>query len=253
MCRIILSLLILVAIISIATSFFTHNTLFKLQYHSLYKLYATNNAAITWITSKEISCNDNRITINNDNQCIASTNIKKGESLFMLPRGICLDSEKSEKLFGTTISSIKLKTGDLGLLALLLLYERSLGITSKYCYYIQSLPTQTPGILGWSQENIDKFILSTTRNIQIQLSTITNDITLLLSLTSQLSPYIPPADLTEESLKWALGKRDKITVNLDIYIHTLLLYHSSTYVHTTCCYDTLYSLTSAFIQLYQVR
>ena len=211
--RVILSLLILISITSIAISFITHKTSFKFKHHSLYKLYSTNNAAITWITSKEISSNDNRITINNDNQCIASTNIKKGESLFMLPRGICLDSEKSEKLFGTTISSIKLKTGDLGLLALLLLYERSLGIKSKCYSYIQSLPIQTPGILGWTQENINKFILSTTRNIQIQLSTITNDITLLLSLTSQLSSYIPPTDLTEESLKWALGKR-KITINV---------------------------------------
>ena len=172
---------------------------------------AVNAYLVALGTKKE----DTRITIKKQSTgsftAIASTDIKKGESLISVPLGICLDGKKASERFG--LISSRLRTGEYGMLALLLLSEKALGDSSKYATYINSLPEKAPGILSWSETQTQELVKSTTRNIQDQLDAIASDWTNVVSRLQ--SPALPSAVLTVEEFGWAMGIVKAKSVLLD--------------------------------------
>ena len=131
---------------------------------------AVNAYLVALGTKKE----DTRVTIKKQPTgsftAVATTAIKKGESLISVPLGICLDAKKATERFGSITS--RLRTGEYGMLALLLLSEKALGDSSKYSTYIKYLPEKAPGILSWSEAHTQELVKSTTRNVQDQLDAI---------------------------------------------------------------------------------
>jgi len=170
---------------------------------------------LEWIESKDIKNNDNKVTINPQSGiCIAKTALKDSEVMFSLPQGLCLDPEKSDRKFGSVISASQLRTGSLGMVALLLLYEVSLDSESKYAAYIRSLPIKTPGILGFPINELKEFVASTTRNIRSQLAAIEEDIETILSNKPLVSMFANDS-IDRERIKWAIGTTKARVVYID--------------------------------------
>ena len=176
---------------------------------------STTTSALEWMENKDIRNNEIKVTINpTSGICIAKTALKDSEVMFSLPQGLCLDPEKAERKFGSFISASQLRTGSLGMVALLLLYEVTLESESKYATYIRSLPTKTPGILGFPINELKEFVASTTRNIRSQLAAIEEDIESILSNKPLLGMF-PGGSIDRERIKWALGTTKSRVVYID--------------------------------------
>jgi len=129
----------------------------------------------------------------------AKVAIKKGELLASVPLGLCLDAAKAKVVFSTSAKTLSmLRTGDFGLIALLLLHEKSLGKASKWSEYIVSLPDMAPGVLSWSQTELDELVVSSTRDFASQIAAVKDDWQLISRL-----PELTFVD--EEAFKWAVG------------------------------------------------
>ena len=129
----------------------------------------------------------------------AKVPIKNGDCLASIPLGLCLDSAKARAVFSSSAKTLSLlRTGDFGLIALLLLHERSLGKASKWWEYINSLPDTTPGILSWSQAELDELFVSSTRDFASQIAAVNEDWQLISRL-----PELSSVD--EDAFKWAVG------------------------------------------------
>jgi hypothetical protein len=175
-----------------------HPVRFFLEHHSSIFLNAND-----WLESKEVRNNEIKIKLSRDSICRSTVSIQKNEVFFSLPQGLCLDSGGARRKFSSLFTSSMLKTGDIGMLALFLLFEK-VSTGSKFEVYISSLPPSAVGILGWSQADIDELIQSTTRDIRSQLSAIDSDISAILACAS-LNSFIPAQFLTRETLLWAIG------------------------------------------------
>jgi len=127
---------------------------------------------------------------------VANGFIKKGESFIVVPSGLSVDKEKALGIFSQKLNTNTLKTGDVGFIALFLLYEKSLGESSKYANYINNLPKEVPGILSWSEREIEELITSTTRQINTQLYAVSSDFARL-----QANKIF----FNEEDWRWAIG------------------------------------------------
>jgi hypothetical protein len=134
----------------------------------------------------------------------AITSLKKGDIVFSMPMGLCLDASKAAAKFSSVITPSKLRTGDIGMLALLLIYEKSLGLASKYANYIQSLPTPK-GVLSWNDDLVNEFISSTTRNVESQNKAVEYDAEIVKKLTILNPQLFPPSQYTSETFKWAMA------------------------------------------------
>jgi hypothetical protein len=111
------------------------------------------------------------------------------------------DVAKFNSKVSTQLTPASLRTGELGLIALLLLFEKAAG-DSKWAAYINSLPSAAPGILSWSTEEQQEFAQSTTRDFKAQLAAVEADYKLVCSLSR---PLMPASVLTLESFTWAMG------------------------------------------------
>lgn len=165
------------------------------------------SSAKKWID--EIGQKDINVIVDSSNNgenyvCKATTSIKKGDIVFSMPMGLCLDSSKAASKFSSIITPTKLRTGDIGMLALLLISEKSLGLASKYANYIQSL-TKPPGILSWSEELVKEFISSTTRNVENQNRAVEYDEEIVVKLTTINPQLFPPSIYTREEFRWAMA------------------------------------------------
>jgi len=166
------------------------------------------NKFIDEIGKKDI--NVNVISSNDDGEnyiykTIANNNIKKGDIVFSMPMGLCLDSSKAATKFSSIITPTKLRTSDIGMLALLLISEKSLGLASKYNNYIQSLPSKPPGILSWNDDLVKEFISSTTRNVENQNKAVEYDEEIIKLLTTLNPQLFPPSIYTKEEFRWAMA------------------------------------------------
>ena len=157
-----------------------------------------------WITAscadKQDTCIEAFVKPNGEIACRATRPIKKGDLLVSIPIGLCLDAKRARSIFdaaSTTLS--RLRTGDFGLIALLLLYEKALGSKSKYEQYIATLPATAPGILSWTPAELQLLYGSSTRQIKSQLDAVEDDWALISNL----------ADVgkicTKELFTWAVG------------------------------------------------
>ena len=135
--------------------------------------------------------------------CKANSQIRKGDEITSVPIGVCLDAAKAratiDQSVGSALSKFKLRTGDLGLISLLLLYEMSLGKSSKYDSYIRSLPDAAPGILSWQSNDLNDLYESSTRDFKTQIDAVEQDWKVLSS-----SPAIS-SFANEGKFRWALG------------------------------------------------
>jgi len=142
--------------------------------------------------------------LDNNNKCRAlNSNIKKNDVVYSIPLGLCLDVTRSLNKFtpfGITID--KLKTGSIGMLALLLLHEKYSGKSSKNTNYLKTLPTIAPGILSWDSELFNELVKSSTRNYQIQLSAVKYDYDNLNQVSGKL---FPDSVFNYEDWLWAVG------------------------------------------------
>jgi len=149
----------------------------------------TKSSVLNWLESKGIKKDEFLVDVDSA-QSKAIRSIKKGENLCTIPLSICLDPSTASSRFGSSISAAKFRTGDIGILALILLYEKSLGEKSKYSDYISSLPSVPPGILSWSDADLEELSRSTTRRVMSQIQAVQQDFDTLLSLSlSSLSLF----------------------------------------------------------------
>lgn len=149
------------------------------------------------------------ITVDGPSSCVAAKDIAVGDLIYSVPIGECLDVEKANKAlswFGSKALK-SLRTGDFGLLALFVLQEKSAGASSRYAEYLANLPSEAPGILGWSEELRSEFSRSTTRNVAGQLAAIEQDWALIETSAQAAAKTCLISDdlLNYESFKWAFG------------------------------------------------
>lgn len=130
---------------------------------------------------------------------IAATDIKKGELLISVPQAVCIGTEFATKKF-KKLSNEKLRTGNVGLLALALLSEKMSGEKSKYYSYIQQLPKRAPGVVSWSDEELNELYSSTTRRVQSQMNAIEHDISMIAA-----SDIFQEEAFCREEFLWAIG------------------------------------------------
>ena len=158
---------------------------------------ALANDPVQWVQGLE---KDTRAVISlREGRCRASAPVKRGEALIAVPSGVVLDASKFNSKYGSGISSSSLRTGDLGILALLLLCERN-SKESKWDTYLAELPPSPPGILAWTKSELEELYSSTTRNIAAQVEAIESDYEVV---RKQRLPVLP--ELSLEEFKWAMG------------------------------------------------
>lgn len=133
---------------------------------------------------------------------IAKSEINQGDVVFSMPMANGIDASQASSKLGKDMPT--LKTGTLGVLALILLYEKSLGKGSKLSVYIDSLPEKAPGILSWSDEDLQELLKSTTRKIDRQLAAIASDQADVLPLCRKMFPG-EDDDTLKGLFKWAVG------------------------------------------------
>ena len=154
----------------------------------------------------EYNSNKNSLNIylDDSNKCRAlNNNIKKNDVIYSIPLGLCLDVTRSlNKFTPFGIAVDKLKTGNIGLLALLLLHEKYLGNNSKYSNYLKTLPPIAPGVLSWDSDLFNELVKSSTRNYQIQLNAVKFDYDNLSKISDKL---FPGSSFTYEDWLWAVG------------------------------------------------
>lgn len=139
----------------------------------------------------------------------------KGDILFVLPLGLCLDLTKAVA-FESILKSSNLRTGDYGMLALLLLSEKVLAQESKYFAYINNLPTVPPGVLSWDEDLLIELDKSTTRNTKAQVDAVNADADLLNTIKARSqSKLLSQIDLSPQEFRWAVGIVKSRAVYLD--------------------------------------
>jgi [ribulose-bisphosphate carboxylase]/[fructose-bisphosphate aldolase]-lysine N-methyltransferase len=166
-----------------------------------------------WMSSLAAKKEDTKVNVFFDGSryfAKAVTNIKKGETMFSMPLGTCIDSTKVAANFASLKKNMR--TGDFGLLALQLLSERAAGPSSPYYTYIQSLPIKAPGILSWSENELAELGKSTTRNIQKQVDAVRADWD---NVISKVKSSLISGEVTFDDFKWAMGIVKSRAVFLD--------------------------------------
>ena len=185
---------------------FVNYNLLSLKVNNV-KIRMLSNDISTWLENKGgVSKNDLSISfsnINNQISCRAIKQIKKGETICTIPLNICLDPSNVNSIFNNKINSKMLRTGNIGLLSLLLLYEKALGPKSKYFDYINALPTSPPGILSWNEDDINELKSSTTRKISVQIEAIEDDYKLIK--LSKISTLFTDTFFTYNEFKYSIG------------------------------------------------
>eukprot|EP01041_Mallomonas_annulata_P012232 gene12232-25687_t len=165
----------------------------------------TKSGIMDWLEARGVRVDDMLVSItskDNKYECRARKPIRKGETICTIPLNICLDTSLATGKFGSILTSKLLRTGDIGMLALMLLAEKSRGEKSKYFEYINALPNKPSGILSWTKEDIDELNRSTTRRVLSQVQAVEDDYKIIESLQI---PQIPSTFLTFEAFKWAVG------------------------------------------------
>ncbi|KAJ1401009.1 hypothetical protein B484DRAFT_239882, partial [Ochromonadaceae sp. CCMP2298] len=133
----------------------------------------------------------------------AKAAIKQSDVIYSVPMSLCLDPSKAKTLL-EGIESSMLRTGTLGMLALLLLAERLAGTASKSNAYVLSLPQEIPGILGWDAASLELLGRSTTRRVERQLQAYETDAAFLLQRVQEENVQALRG-FTAEGFRWALG------------------------------------------------
>ena len=135
----------------------------------------------------------------------AKDTIKKGDVVYSISMSSCFDIDKATQKFGNDIKASQLKTGDLGMLALLLLSEKAMGSSSKFTTYIQSLPVVPPGILSWDPALLEELKKSTTRQVEAQLNAVEYDSITVGKLAASLPKLFSPTIFNTKEFRWAMG------------------------------------------------
>lgn len=173
-----------------------------------------HNSLDDWLNAATSKKEDVRITFSNNLDsvapavvAVAKAAIKDNECMCSIPLDLCLNGAMAEdvlnKAYKCKLDRKSLRTGDIGLIAMLLLHERSLADKSKYAAYIRNLSPTVPGVLSWSAAEVQELVKSTTRNVQAQLDAISTDIARITQLSS--AGQLPADVFTEASLQWAFG------------------------------------------------
>ena len=153
---------------------------------------------LEWLKKEGVEDKDIKVTFQQTGKVVASVDIKQGEPIISLPAAIAINAKTSSAI-KSKISAEKLKTGEIGMSALMLLAEKLAGEKSKYYEYISSLPTKVPGILSWTQEELEILYRSTTRRIQSQVAAVEQDIQIIKDND------VFPEGFDREAFLWALG------------------------------------------------
>ena len=153
---------------------------------------------LEWLKKEGVEDKDIKVTFQQTGKVVASVDIKQGEPIISLPAAIAINAKTSSAI-KSKISAEKLKTGEIGMSALMLLAEKLAGEKSKYYEYISSLPTKVPGILSWTREELEMLYKSTTRRIQSQVAAIEQDVQVIID------NGVFPEGFDKEAFLWALG------------------------------------------------
>lgn len=160
-----------------------------------------------WFDEMGVKKDDIRISISKEDGkslpcALANRDLVSGDLLLSLPLGMVLDAAAAESKLGALIKTSSLKSGSIGMISLLLLFEKSLGTASKYASYIAALPQSPPNIISWSQNYLEKLSQSTTRRVMAQINAINADIDFIVNTES---PLLPKDVFTRDALLWAIG------------------------------------------------
>ena len=111
-----------------------------------------------------------------------------------------MDAQKAKEKLPAGVRIEMLKTGNVGLTALLLLSEKFQGEKSRYFEYIKSLPEVAPGVLSWGKDDLEELYRSTTRRIRSQINAVEQDF-----VTISERNVFPMSVFTKEAFFWAVG------------------------------------------------
>ena len=149
------------------------------------------------------------ITMDGEESCVAAKDIAVGDVIYSVPIGESFDVDKALKALSWMDSKAlkSLRTGGFGLLALFLLQEKSAGSSSRYAEYLSNLPSEVPGVLGWSEDLLTEFSSSTMRNVKGQIDALQQDWFVIESSANAAANtcLITEDLLTFDSFKWGFG------------------------------------------------
>jgi hypothetical protein len=140
---------------------------------------------------------------------LAAQPIKRDEVIMTIPISICIDSSYIQTILGKSLTPSLFRTGEYGLLALYLVAEKVSAKSvsgSKYSKYVASLDSKPSGLFGWSNDLIEEFSKSTTRDVKNQIAAAEIDYNFITSMAG--AKVIPPdirEKMTKELFFWALG------------------------------------------------
>ena len=154
---------------------------------------------IEWMKKAGVIQKDMKVKFLDGGEVVTNVDIKRGDVIISVPDNIALNAATAASTMKSMISADQLKTGEIGMAALLLIAEKLAGEKSKYYEYIQSLPSTPPGILSWKQDELEVLYRSTTRRIQSQLAAIEHDLQLVLDRN------IFSEGIDRDTFLWAVG------------------------------------------------
>ncbi|CAM9496112.1 unnamed protein product [Choristocarpus tenellus] len=172
------------------------------------------NAFHSWLSKSGVKM-DNRFVrverspLDGGRGLVAIQPIEKGTKVVEVPQelGLAASGIKGSDI-GKYLKGFQGWTGDTGLIALQLLWERSKGAKSKMESWVAVLPA--PGDLDmplfWEEENLSLADASSTRGISGFGDDVDEDYAWLQANTFGPNPKaFPPAEFTLELFRWAVG------------------------------------------------
>ena len=154
---------------------------------------------IDWMKKEGAAEKDMKVKFLDGEKVVPSVDIKRGDLIISVPDVLALNTATAASSVKGKITADKLKTGEIGITALTLLAEKQAGEKSKYYEYIKSLPSAVPGVLSWTQDDLEVLYKSTTRRIQSQLAAIEHDFQIVLASN------MFPDGLDKDAFLWAVG------------------------------------------------
>uniref|UniRef100_A0A6S9FGC7 SET domain-containing protein n=1 Tax=Heterosigma akashiwo TaxID=2829 RepID=A0A6S9FGC7_HETAK len=139
---------------------------------------------------------------------IVTKAMKRGTAALNIPQSLCLSvSSALESQIGKYLKNFEGWTGEVGIIALHLLYEKSIGNDSKFGPFIAALPEQIEHPLFWNEETLELAQKSSTKGIKGFVEDVAEDFEDFKSQVIGRSPpgTFPAEFFNLESFKWAVA------------------------------------------------
>mmetsp|Transcript_13299 Transcript_13299/g.17047 ORF Transcript_13299/g.17047 Transcript_13299/m.17047 type:complete len:516 (+) Transcript_13299:1-1548(+) len=165
----------------------------------------------SWLVQKNVKDIDvtvGRSDLGYGTGLIAKKQLKRNSLSLNIPQSICMSVSvalKSE--IGRYIQDFEGWTGDVGVLAIYLLWEKSRGKESEFSAMIELFPSDFEHVLFWSESELEVAQKSSTKGIQGFVDDVVEDFESFKKNVVSRSPpgTFPPDVFNPEGFKWAVA------------------------------------------------